>query len=75
MARIIEYKAYSSNWVEIVSITPMNKVTIRYEGLNLVLDNEIYYVVLYIDSSLKLESDEISDYDFRNDIRIKYNND
>lgn len=75
MAKIIEYKIDAINWVTIHSITPINKVKRTYDGLNLVLENEITYVILWFDSRNKLRSDEIPEYYFKDYIRITYNND
>ena len=70
--KLLQYNADGKNWVDIISIAPINKVSSYYDGLNLVIQNETKYIILWIDSRLQLKSDEISETDFKKDIKIKY---
>ena len=67
----LQYNEIGNNWVDIISITPINKVNTRYDGLNLVVENEIKFIVCYINSKNKFESIELSEWHLRDDIRIK----
>jgi hypothetical protein len=66
----LQYRIIRDEWVNIISITPINKVSTRYDGLNLIIDNEISYVILYLDDKEKLTSDIIGEYHFESDIRV-----
>ena len=67
----LEYNEIGDNWVDVISITPINKINTRYEGLNLVVENEIKFIVCYINDNNKFESIELSEWYLKDDIRIK----
>ena len=69
----LRYRLDLTNWVDVFSITPINKVNSYYDGLNIVIENETKYVVLFINSRGILISDEISESDFKDNIKVKEN--
>ena len=69
----LRYNMDGNNWVDVFSITPINKVNSYYDGLNIIIQNETKYVILFINSRGILISDEISESDFKRDIKLKEN--
>lgn len=67
----LEYNNIGNNLVDVISITPINKINTRYEGLNLVVENELKFIVCYINDNKKFESTELSEWHLKDDIRIK----
>lgn len=67
----LQYREYKDSWVDIISITPINKVNTFYEGLNLVIKNETYIVLCFMNDHGNLETVENTEYNFRDEIRIK----
>ena len=67
----LEYNDIGDNWADVISITPINKINTRYEGLNLIIENEIKFIVCYINDNNKFESAELSEWHLKDDIRIK----
>lgn len=68
---ILEYNEIGDNWVDVISITPINKINIKYEGLNLVVENKLKFIVCYINDNNKFESVELSEWHLKDDIRVK----
>lgn len=66
----LEYNEIGNDWLDVISITPINKINTRYEGLNLVVENEIKFIVCYINNN-KFESVELSEWHLKDDIKIK----
>jgi hypothetical protein len=64
----LKYRVIRDEWVDVISITPINKVNSYYEGLNLVIQNELKFIILFINDKGVLEHDEINDYNFKRDI-------
>ena len=46
----LRYRLDLTNWVDVFSITPINKVNSYYDGLNIIIQNETKYVILFINS-------------------------
>jgi len=67
----LEYNNIGNNWVDIISITPINRINTKYEGLNLVVENKLKFIVCYINDNNKFESSELSEWYLKDDIRIK----
>lgn len=65
----LKYRIIRDEWVDVISITPINKVSSYYEGLNLVIQNELKFIILFINDEGVLEHDEIDDYNFKTDIK------
>jgi hypothetical protein len=65
----LKYRVTRDEWVDVISITPINKVNSYYEGLNLIIQNELKFIILFINDKGVLEHDEIDDYNFKRDIK------
>jgi hypothetical protein len=67
----LEYNVIGNNWVDVISITPINKINTRYDGLNLVVENELFFIVCYMNSRDKFETIELTEWNLKDDIRVK----
>lgn len=67
----LKYNEIGENWVDVISVTPINKINTRYEGLNLIVENEIKFILCYINDNNKFESIELSEWQIEDNIRIK----
>lgn len=67
----LEYNLIKDSWVNVISITPVNKINTRYEELNLVVENKLIFILCYINIKNEFESIETSEWDLRENIRIK----